>query len=124
MVGGHAQLVAIDRKLPLGAKQQAGVVHQHVEAGVAGIELGRGPAHQARSARSASSTSTRCVPGGGLDFLLRGGGFVGVAGQDHHMGAHFGQLGGRDFANAGSGAGDEDNLVGKVGHKRKCKLCL
>ena len=45
MVGGQAQLVAISGELALGPENQAGVVYQHVEARVAGVELGGGAAH-------------------------------------------------------------------------------
>ena len=111
MVGGHAQLVAVGRQLAPGPEDEAGVVHQHIEARVAGVELGGGAAHLAQVGEVGEQHIHTAVAGDSDNFALSSGGLVGVACQQHHVGAHFSQFGGRYFPDAGSGAGDEDDLV-------------
>ncbi|GAA4020960.1 hypothetical protein GCM10022409_00670 [Hymenobacter glaciei] len=57
------------------------------------------------------------MAGRGFNLLLSGGGLVRVAGQDDDVGAHFGQFGGRNLADAGRSSGNEDNLILEISHE-------
>ncbi len=118
MIGGQAHFVAIGREGSHGPIQQSGIVHQHVEAGVAGVEFGGGAAHLAEVGQVGQQHVHPVVAGGGLNFAPRGFGLFGVAGQQHYVGTHLGQGGGGFFANARSGTSDEDKLILHGGHKR------
>ena len=111
MIGSQPDFITIGREAALGAKQQPSIVHQHVEARVAGIKFGGGAAHLPQVGQVGQQHVDPVMAGGSFDFALGGGGLPGIAGQQNNVSTFFSQLGGRFFANARGGPGDEDELI-------------